>query len=29
MSSQIAEKHNGTLSVENIEDGAKFIFRIG
>lgn len=27
MSSQIAEKYNGTLSVENREDGAKFIFR--
>ena len=26
MSSQIAQKHNGTLSVENIKDGAKFIF---
>ena len=26
MSSQIATKHNGTLSVNNIEDGAKFTF---
>jgi len=26
MSSQIAQKHNGTLSVENVKDGAKFIF---
>ena len=26
MSLQIAEKHNGELKVENIEDGAKFIF---
>jgi len=26
MSSQIAQKHNGTLTVENVEDGAKFIF---
>jgi len=28
MSSQIAEKHNGKLSVENIESGAKFTFEI-
>ncbi|MFA6191671.1 MAG: HAMP domain-containing sensor histidine kinase [Sulfurimonas sp.] len=27
MSSQIAQKHHGTLSVENSENGAKFIFR--
>ena len=27
MSSQIAQKHNGTLSVENTDDGAKFIFK--
>lgn len=26
MSSQIAQKHNGSLGVENIENGAKFIF---
>ncbi|MEA3315750.1 MAG: HAMP domain-containing sensor histidine kinase [Campylobacterota bacterium] len=26
MSSQIAQKHNGTLSVENIDNGARFIF---
>ncbi len=28
MSSQIATKHNGTLEVENVENGAKFIFKI-
>ena len=27
MSSQIATKHNGTLSVENIDAGAKFVFK--
>jgi len=26
MSSQIAQKYNGTLSVANVEDGAKFMF---
>ncbi len=28
MSSQIAQKHNGILSVENVKDGAKFIFEL-
>jgi len=28
MSSQIAQKYNGTLSVENVENGAKFIFKM-
>ncbi|SFV51469.1 PUTATIVE TWO-COMPONENT SENSOR [hydrothermal vent metagenome] len=27
MSAQIAQKHHGTLSVENLKDGAKFIFK--
>ena len=27
MSSLIAKKHNGTLSVENVENGAKFLFQ--
>ena len=27
MSSQIAKKHNGTLSAENVENGAKFLFQ--
>ncbi len=27
MSNQIATKHNGTLSVENVNNGAKFIFK--
>jgi len=27
MSSQIAQKHHGTLSVANVENGAKFIFK--
>ena len=28
MSSQIAEKHNGVLKVENVQDGVKFIFEL-
>jgi len=28
MSSQIAEKHNGTLSVSNTDNGAKFVFEL-
>jgi C4-dicarboxylate-specific signal transduction histidine kinase len=28
MSSQIAQKHNGILSVENVDGGAKFVFKI-
>lgn len=28
MSSQIAQKHHGSLSVKNIENGAKFIFKV-
>ena len=28
MSSQIANKHNGELSVINVDDGAKFIFKL-
>jgi len=28
MSSQIAQKHNGILSVENVEKGAKFTFEV-
>ena len=27
MSSQIAQKHQGVLSVENTDDSAKFIFK--
>jgi len=27
MSQQIAQKHNGILSVENVENGAKFVFK--
>lgn len=26
MSSQIATKHNGTLTVQNVDGGAKFVF---